>query len=104
MQPFKNWYVESFRFSWYWYTRNLNLASTFSFLKGAFLCAVNGPVEYSINAKCSASYIFLVSNKYISLSKIVGINAIDPLNKANNPKVAIYSCLAFHIHCSWSSL
>lgn len=62
----------------------------------------NSDIKHSINGHCDISYvfIFLVTAFYISLSKIVGEINVDPLNKANNPKIAICYFLAFHTQCS----
>lgn len=58
-----------------------------------------------INGQCNISYIFifLVIAFYTSLSKIVGVINVDPLNRASNPKIAMYSFLEFHTQWSKSS-
>lgn len=40
----------------------------------------------------------------ISVSKIGQVNAVDPLNRGNNLKVAVYSCLAFRTQQSMKHL
>lgn len=64
----------------------------------------NAHIRQSINGQCDIAYsfIFLVTAIYISLSKIVGVINVDPLSRANNPKITIYYFLAFHTQ--WSKM
>lgn len=57
----------------------------------------NAHIKHSTNAQYI--FVFLVSTIYISLSKIVGVITVDPLNRANNPKIAIcyFSSISYSV-------